>query len=81
LHGTWDANEQRELRVRGGTRAGDSPAPLEFGIAVEGRGVRLGLFDHQIDQCGDRDGPTKPRGIYVPDLPIDTIKLKARNFR
>jgi error-prone DNA polymerase len=23
----------------------------------------------------------KPREIYVPDLHIDTIKLKARNFR
>jgi hypothetical protein len=23
----------------------------------------------------------KPRDMYVPDLPIDTLRLKARNFR
>jgi error-prone DNA polymerase len=30
-----------------------------------------------------RDKPLqpKPRDIYVPDLHIDTLKLKARNFR
>lgn len=24
---------------------------------------------------------TKPRDMYVPDLHIDTLKLRARNFR
>jgi error-prone DNA polymerase len=31
-----------------------------------------------------RDAPAlrpKPRDIYVPDLHIDTLKLKARNFK
>lgn len=26
-------------------------------------------------------GMTKPRDIYVPDLHIDTLKVKSRNFR
>ena len=28
-----------------------------------------------------RRAASKPRDIYVPDLHLDTIKAKARNFR
>jgi error-prone DNA polymerase len=33
------------------------------------------------DSREDRALPSKPRDTYVPHLHIDTLKLKARNFR
>ena len=53
----------------------DAPFPL-----VRGRG-------DEAKHCGgsdSRDGQAlspKPRDIYVADVYIDTLKLKARNFR
>jgi error-prone DNA polymerase len=33
------------------------------------------------DSCEGKPLQPKPRDIYVPDLHIDTLKLKSRNFR
>jgi error-prone DNA polymerase len=53
----------------------DAPFPL-----VPGRGDEAKHGGHGPDSRDPRP-VTKPRDIYVPDLHIDTIKLKARNFR
>jgi error-prone DNA polymerase len=50
----------------------DAPFPL-----VPGRGDEAKHASHSRDPRPI----AKPRDIYVPDLHIDTIKLKARNFR
>jgi error-prone DNA polymerase len=52
----------------------DAPLPLAPGHGDEAK------------HSGSPDGRAKPhspkpRDIYVPDLHIDTLKLKARNFR
>jgi error-prone DNA polymerase len=47
---------------------------------VPGRGDEAKHGGHGPDSREPRP-VTKPRDIYVPDLHIDTIKLKARNFR
>ncbi|MBC7506649.1 MAG: hypothetical protein H7267_13135, partial [Sandarakinorhabdus sp.] len=41
-------------------------------------------FHHGSPGTDSRDRPprtAKPRDIYVPDLHIDTLKVKARDFR
>jgi DNA polymerase III alpha subunit len=53
----------------------DVPFPL-----VPGRGDEAKHGGHGPDSRDPRP-VTKSRDIYVPDLHIDTIKLKARNFR
>jgi error-prone DNA polymerase len=47
---------------------------------VPGRGDEAKHGGHGPDSRDSRP-ITKPRDMYVPDLHIDTIKLKARNFR
>jgi error-prone DNA polymerase len=53
----------------------DAPFPL-----TPGRGDEAKHGGHGPDSRDPRPIAT-PRDIYVPDLHIDTIKLKARNFR
>jgi error-prone DNA polymerase len=47
---------------------------------VPGRGDEAKHGGHGSNSRDPRP-VTKPRDMYVPDLHIDTIKLKARNFR
>jgi error-prone DNA polymerase len=54
----------------------DAPFPLMVGRGDEAR--------HGGGGPDNREGKPpepKPRDIYVPDVQIDTLKLKARNFR
>jgi hypothetical protein len=44
--------------------------------AAEGRGVPLGLFDHQIDQGGDRDGPNS-----ADERAVDAMACKMETLR
>ncbi|TAV74737.1 error-prone DNA polymerase [Rhizobium leguminosarum] len=37
-------------------------------------------FAHGSPGGGDSRDPVKPRDIYIPDLHIDTLKVKSRNF-
>jgi len=43
-----------------------------------GRGDK---FHHGSPGIDPRSLPPKPRDIYVPDLHIDSIKVKTRDFR
>jgi error-prone DNA polymerase len=45
-----------------------------------GRGDEAKHGGHGLDSR-EHKPLTKPRDIYVPDLHIDTLKVKARNFR
>ena len=54
-----------------GEREGDFPTP-------HGRGDE---FHHGSPGIDPRSLPPKPRDIYVPDLHIDSIKVKTRDFR
>jgi error-prone DNA polymerase len=36
---------------------------------------------HGLDSREPKAPPSKPQDMYVPDLHIDTLKIKARNFR
>jgi error-prone DNA polymerase len=38
-------------------------------------------FHHGSGDVDHRDRPPRVRDIYIPDLHIDTLKLKSRNFR
>jgi len=38
-------------------------------------------FHHGGGGIDSRDRPPRVRDIYIPDLHIDTLKLKPRNFR
>lgn len=52
----------------------DAPFPLVPGRSDEAK--------HSGNlESPDKAYSPKPRDIYVPDLHIDTLKLKARNFR
>jgi error-prone DNA polymerase len=54
----------------------DAPFPLPHGRGDE--------FHHGSAPSDPRDRPrttAKPRDIYIPDLHIDTLKVKARDFR
>jgi error-prone DNA polymerase len=53
----------------------NTPFPL-----VPGRGDEAKHGGRGLDSRDPRP-VNKPRDMYVPDLHIDTIKLKARNFR
>lgn len=53
----------------------DAPFPL-----VPSRGDEAKQGGHGPDSRDPRPMP-KPRDIYIPDLHIDTLKVKARNFR
>jgi error-prone DNA polymerase len=53
----------------------DAPFPL-----VPGRGDEAKHGGHGPDSR-DPKPITKPRDMYKPDLHIDTLKVKARNFR
>jgi error-prone DNA polymerase len=50
----------------------DAPFPLAHGRADEG---------HRGPNGPDPRGPRPARDIYIPDLHIDTLKLKSRNFQ
>ncbi len=51
-----------------------APFPLPHGRGDE--------FHHGGGGPDSRDRPKRqPRDIYIPDLHIDTLKLKPRNFR
>jgi integrase len=39
------------------------------------------LYDRTKERLEGKPPEPKPQDIYVPDLDIDTLKLKARNFR
>jgi error-prone DNA polymerase len=54
----------------------DEPFPL-----VPGRGDEAKHGGHGPDSREPRPLPLRPRDMYEPDLHIDTLKLKARNFR
>ena len=54
-----------------GERDVDFPTP-------RGRGDE---FHHRSSGIDSRSLPPKPRDIYVPDLHIDSIKVKTRDFR
>jgi error-prone DNA polymerase len=38
-------------------------------------------FHHSSPGADPRSRPPKPRDIYIPDLHIDSIKVKTRDFR
>ena len=46
-----------------------------------GRGDEAKHGDHSLDSRELKIPPIKPRDMYVPDHHIDTLKIKARNFR
>jgi error-prone DNA polymerase len=46
-----------------------------------GRGDEAKQGGGSIDSHDAKPLKTVPRDMYVPDLHIDTLKLKARNFR
>jgi len=54
----------------------DAPFPLAPGRGDEAKHGGSGL-----DSREPKPAVNKPRDMYVPDLHIDTLKLKARNFR
>jgi error-prone DNA polymerase len=54
----------------------DAPFPLPAGCGDEAKHGGSGL-----DSREPKPPVHKPRDMYVPDLHIDTLKLKARNFR
>lgn len=54
----------------------DAPFPL-----VPGRGDEAKHGGNGLDSREPKPAANKPRDMYVPDLHIDTLKLKARNFR
>jgi error-prone DNA polymerase len=54
----------------------DAPFPL-----VPGRGDEAKQGGSGLDSREPKPTANKPRDMYVPDLHIDTLKLKARNFR
>jgi error-prone DNA polymerase len=54
-----------------GESDGDFPTP-------HGRGDE---FHHGSPRVDPRSLPPKPRDMYVPDLHIDSIKVKTRDFR
>jgi error-prone DNA polymerase len=51
----------------------DAGFPLPHGRGDE--------FHHGSPEIDPRSLPAKPRDIYVPDLHIDSIKVKTRDFR
>ena len=51
----------------------DATFPLPHGRGDE--------FHHGSPGIDPRSLPPKPRDIYVPDLHIDSIKVKTRDFR
>jgi error-prone DNA polymerase len=53
----------------------DAPFPLAPGRGDEAK------HSGSPDSRDGKEHSAKPRDIYVPDLHIDTLKLKARNFR
>jgi error-prone DNA polymerase len=48
---------------------------------VSGRGDEAMSGGHGTDSREPKASMVKPRDMYVPDLHIDTLKVKARNFR
>jgi error-prone DNA polymerase len=49
---------------------------------MAGRGDEAKHGGHGLDSRGPKlPPPIKPRDMYVPDLHIDTLTVKARNFR
>lgn len=48
---------------------------------VSGRGDEAKTGDSGGDSREPKQPITKPRNMYVPDLHIDTLKVKTRNFR
>jgi error-prone DNA polymerase len=54
----------------------DAPFPL-----LPGRGDEAKHGGSGLDSREPKPPANKPRDMYVPDLHIDTLKLKARNFR
>lgn len=59
-----------------GDLSGLADRDVSFRLAT-GRGDE---FAHGSPGGGDSRDPIKPRDIYVPDLHIDTLKVKSRNF-
>ncbi len=49
--------------------------------AMAGRGDEAIHGGHGPDSRDPKPAPIKPRDMYEPDLHIDTLKEKARNFR
>ena len=43
--------------------------------------TQMGQDAEQVATLYPRSLPPKPRDIYVPDLHIDSIKVKTRDFR
>jgi error-prone DNA polymerase len=54
----------------------DAPFPL-----VPSRGDEARDGGHGPESREPKRLPVRPRDIYEPDLHIDTLKVKARNFR
>jgi error-prone DNA polymerase len=54
----------------------DDPFPL-----TPGRGDEAKHGGHGLDSRERKAPPIKPRNLYEPDLHIDTLTVKARNFR
>lgn len=54
----------------------DAPFPLSAG-----RGDEAKHGGSSTDSREPKPAVRKPRDMYVPDLHIDTLKLKARNFK
>jgi error-prone DNA polymerase len=51
-------------------------------VLASGRGDEAKHGGHDLDSREPKLPPSvKPRAIYVPDLRIDTLKVKAPNFR
>lgn len=54
----------------------DAPFPLAPGRGDEAKHGSSGL-----DSREPKPAANKPRDMYVPEMHIDTFKLKARNFK
>ena len=75
-----DALREKIRRIEAGERV--LRGVLPFGVPdlderLPGGGLALGAL-HGLDS---RERPPRVRDIYIPDLHIDTLKLKPRNFR
>ncbi|WFS03254.1 error-prone DNA polymerase [Rhizobium tumorigenes] len=63
-----------------GDLSGLADRDMEFRLP-SGRGDEFAHGSAGSGDSRDRAPPPKPRDIFVPDLHIDTLKVKARNFQ
>jgi len=70
----------QQLLDLSGDLSGLADRDMEFRLP-SGRGDEFAHGSAGSGDSRDRAPPPKPRDIFVPDLHIDTLKVKARNFQ